>query len=369
MLLVIVLGNAHVFLYGHKIGVRRYPIFEEVPDQVLALFQMTFVDGRGYPMFAALFGYGLVQLARRQARLGLEPRAVRRILRRRGCGLVLLGFAHALFLFSGDIIGAYGMLAVLLTGVVVGASDRALLLIAGIWMIPAAFYGALQGIPVPEHAPPLESSISTSAPLKAAGFRVEEWGKQSPVQVSFSLISPMLIGAWAGRRRLLDEPERYQRCLRGVAVLGVGAAVAGGLPMALMASEVWTEPTPVANIVAGVLHAVTGYAGGVGYAALAGLIAIRLSVRQGPVVRAMKACGQRSMTCYLGQSVLLVAVLPAYGGGLGDHLGVAEAAVLAVLIWCVVVAMADIMRRLSVRGPAEVLLRRVTYGRASAAKH
>lgn len=363
MLLLIALANAHVFLFGHEVGVRRYPVVEAVPDQVVALLQMVFADGRGYPMFAGLFGYSLVQFARRKVESGLEPRAARRLLFRRGCGLVLFGFAHALLLFSADIIGAYGLLAIVLAGVIVGARERTLLLIAGLWMIPAALYGALQGMPVPEYAPPPESSISTSDALVAAGLRVDEWAKQTPIQAVLSLIPALLFGAWAARRGLLDEPGRYRRELKNAAVLGVGAAVVGGLPMALMASAIWAEPDPMASTLAGALHAVTGYAGGIGYAAIAGLVAIRYREQQGSIVTALQACGQRSMTCYLGQSLVFVAVLPAYGGGLGDDVGIAGASILAMLVWVLTVCAADAMRRLRMRGPAEVLLRRVTYGR------
>jgi uncharacterized protein len=82
-------------------------------------------------------------------------------------------------------------------------------------------------------------------------------------------------------------------------------------------------------MLAGVAQTVTSYAGGIGYATIAGLVAIRIGVRDGvgarsrpgPVISALAACGQRSMTCYLLQSVVFVAVLAAYGGGLGNRLG------------------------------------------------
>jgi uncharacterized protein len=55
-------------------------------------------------------------------------------------------------------------------------------------------------------------------------------------------------------------------------------------------------------------HTFSGYAGGVGYAAIAGLVTIRMQQRDrtGPVIGALAACGQRSMTCYLLQSVVFV---------------------------------------------------------------
>jgi uncharacterized membrane protein YeiB len=179
----------------------------------------------------------------------------------------------------------------------------------------------------------------------------------------FTLVPALLIGVWAARRRLLDDPEQHRRFLVRAAVIGLGLAVVGGLPMALQAASWWQEPTIAAGMLAGLLHAVTGYAGGIGYAAVAGLAAIRVRDRSGPVVTALAACGQRSMTCYLAQSVVFVAVLAAYGGGLGDRLGIAQTALLAIATWAVIVVAAEAMRRRGYRGPAEVLLRRLTYGR------
>lgn len=208
--------------------------------------------------------------------------------------------------------------------------------------------------------------MSITDPLVAAGIRAVEWIQLTVVLSFFSLVPALLLGVWAGRRRLLDEPERHRQLLLGVAVLGVGLAAVGGLPMALMAAWWWPDPSMVATVLAGVAHALTGYAGGAGYAAIAGLIAIWARNRDRPVsaVAALAACGQRSMTCYLLQSVVFVAVLAAYGGGLGNRFGLAATAALATATWALTVLLADGMARRNYRGPAEVLLRRLTYRRS-----
>ncbi|HVE96544.1 MAG TPA: hypothetical protein VNA67_06125, partial [Pseudonocardiaceae bacterium] len=72
MLLLIALANAHLHLYGRPVGVRGYPIPESTAERLVVLGQMTFVDGRAYPMFAFLFGYGIVQLWRRQTSKGVD---------------------------------------------------------------------------------------------------------------------------------------------------------------------------------------------------------------------------------------------------------------------------------------------------------
>ncbi|MGL5910712.1 MAG: DUF418 domain-containing protein, partial [Phycicoccus sp.] len=54
MLLLIALANVHVFTFGHLPGVRGYPAEQSVVDQVFTTVQMLLVDGRAFPLFAAL---------------------------------------------------------------------------------------------------------------------------------------------------------------------------------------------------------------------------------------------------------------------------------------------------------------------------
>jgi uncharacterized protein len=370
MLLLIALANADLYLHGRALGVRGYPIPDSIHDRLVVLLQMTFVDGRAYPMFAALFGYGIVQLLHRQTSSGVNDVTVGRLVRRRGGWMILFGILHGLLLFSGDIIGAYGLLAVLLAGLVIRASDRKLLIMIGLWAVPTIAFGVLMNLPPPAGTEASLPSMTMADPVAAAGSRAVEWALGT-VLAAFGLVVPaLLFGVWAGRWRLLDEPERHHRLLRRTAMFGVGLAAVGGLPLALMVASWWPEPSGSALAIAGAVHTATGYAGGVGYAAIAGLVAVRVGDRagerkqRGPVVGALAACGQRSMTCYLLQSVVFVAVLPAYGGGLGDRLGLTATAALAIATWLLTVLLADGMSRRNYRGPAEVLLRRLTYRRS-----
>ncbi len=115
------------------------------------------------------------------------------------------------------------------------------------------------------------------------------------------------------------------------------------------------------------VHSVTGITGGLAYAASAGLIAHRVAGAPGRVATALAACGQRSLTCYLLQSVGFVALFAPFTLGLGGRLGDAGASAVAIGTWLTTVLLADLMRRSGSRGPVERLLRRLTYaGRRSA---
>jgi uncharacterized protein len=360
MLLLIALANVCLYQYGSlrlRDGwwLRGHPFV----DQVILFLETIFVRDRAYPMYALLFGYGVVQLLRRHAGRGIDELAVCRIVRRRGWWMVLIGLCHALLLFCGDIIGAYGLIAVLLVEVMFRATDRALLITSALWVVPIALFRGLEHRLSPLH----DKASATPALLYAAELRVLQWVQGSIIGSMFMLVPAVLVGVWAARRRLLDEPARHRRFLVHAAVLGIGLAAAGGLPWALVRATWWRPSSDVLSLLAGGAHTFSGYAGGVGYAAIAGLVAIRVQQRDrtGPVISALAACGQRSMTCYLLQSVVFVAVLAAYGGGLGDQLGLIELVALATLTWLATVLLADAMSRHGYRGPAETLLRQLTY--------
>jgi uncharacterized protein len=191
-------------------------------------------------------------------------------------------------------------------------------------------------------------------------MRVLQWVQGSVVGSIFTLVPAVLLGVWAGRRRLPDEPQHHPTFLLRVAVLGVALAAAGGLPWALARANWWDPPSEAVAVIAGVVQTLTGFAGGLGYAAIAGLVTIHMQ-RRNRVISALAACGQRSMTCYLLQSVVFVAVLAAYGGGLGSRLVFTEVILLAILTWVLTVLLGAWMSRRGHRGPAEVLLRRLTY--------
>ena len=360
MLLLIALANICLYQYGSlRLGdglwLRGHPFV----DQVILFLETIFVRDRAYPMYALLFGYGIVQLLRRHASRGIDELAVCRIVRRRGWWMVLIGLCHALLLFCGDIIGAYGLIAVLLVEVMFRATDRALLITSALWVVPIGLFRGL------EHRLSLLHDKASATPglLYAAELRVLQWIQGSIIGSMFMLVPAVLLGVWAARRRLLDEPARHRRFLAHAAVLGIGLAAAGGLPWALVRATWWRPSSDALSLLAGGAHTFSGYAGGVGYAAIAGLVAIRVQQRDrtGPVIGALAACGQRSMTCYLLQSVVFVAVLAAYGGGLANQLGLIELAALATVTWVITVLLADAMRRHGYRGPAETLLRQLTY--------
>ncbi|WP_233515147.1 DUF418 domain-containing protein [Marinitenerispora sediminis] len=365
MLLVIALVHAHMFVAVAPPLSTGYPSEGTVLDRTAAAVLTLLADGRGYPMFAALFGYGLARILARQEARGRGWPAARRLLRRRAWWLLAFGACHALLLFGGDILGPYGLLALLLVGLL-RLSDRALLWTAAACaaVLPVLYNIAYTSLMMATGS--AASGAGTTDPLTDAGLRIATWPITS-LMFAVAAAAPFLVGMWAGRHRLLDHPERHVTLLRRATAVGISAAVLGGLPLAAVNALVWEDPSTTALIAVNTLHSVSGYLGGFGYAALIGLLAARFADRRGPVVTALAACGERSMTCYLLQSVAWMVLFTPYYLGVGEHVGVALSVAVAVAVWLTGIAVAEVLRRAGRRGPAEALLRRLAYGRPAAA--
>lgn len=382
MLLFIALANVVVYLWGQSVALpTNHPLDGGPLDRVAAVFGMLFIEQRVYPMFAFLFGYGMVQFARSRMARGIPEPVVKRMLQRRHWWLLVFGAVHAILLFAGDILGAYGLAGLILTVALFARSDRAIKLtvwiLVGLIGLGALFMigvGFLMRLLPPEV---LEASVSDglgsnadimagqSNYLIAMAARFGMWLFGTPVTV-LGLVVPacMMLGWLAARHEWLERPG-VRPTLALVACVGIPIGILGGLPQVLTYFEIDLGFESASWAFIGVVQ-LTGMAAGVGYAALFGLIGIRLRSTYRPVTRAIAAVGKRSLSFYLLQSVIFAPLLSAWGFGLGQRLGTAGAYGIAIGVWLLSVALAAVLERRGARGPAEVLLRRLTYGRLDA---
>lgn len=355
MLLFIALANAHAFLHPPDADtIRGMPAAATLPDRIVAFLETTLVDGRSYPLFAALFGYGMVQIARRQE---AEWVGVRKLLRRRALWILVLGVLHTVLLYYGDILASYGLLALVLVSSVRHTSKRLLIAAASWTVVGAALYGAMSAPADPADAATTYPWSVEQNPLVAMGDRYVSMFVSAPL-FAITAAGAFLLGIWAARRSLFDDPRQHRQSLRRIVAIGIPVSFLGGVPLALYTSGILhggaAEVVPVA-----VLHSLTGYAGGLAYAALIALWSLR--VRRTPVITALQATGQRSLTCYLSQSVVWTVAFAPFLLDLGHRMTLWQSAVLAVGTWALTVVMAELMRRAGRRGPFEVLLRNLTY--------
>nr|BFE85448.1 hypothetical protein GCM10020093_080490 [Planobispora longispora] len=267
MLALIAVANSAIYLYGRPYGIRQHVIEHDLLNRVTATLSMTLVDGRAYPMFAALFGYGMVQIWNRRR----DDAEGRRVLRRRSRWLLAFGAVHAVLLFSGDVLGVYGLLGLAIVRLM-RVRDRTLLILAGVWLVPVALLSALAyNTPQGTEQRTIFWSLAIEDPLTAMALRPIEW-VMTPVGMT-GVVTAGLVGVWAGRRELLAVPDRL---VRRAAVWGPLAGTLGGLPVGLTATGFLTVDDPVTVMAFNAVHTVSGIAAGLGYAALISLIARRI---------------------------------------------------------------------------------------------
>ncbi len=137
-------------------------------------------------------------------------------------------------------------------------------------------------------------------------------------------------------------------------------SLAGSAPLGLVLTGAW-KPEGPALLAASLAQPITGYLGGIGMATGIALIAIVAERRRNRLTVAVEALGQRSLSLYLFQSIVFVAVFYPFGLGLQDDLGIAGATGVGAATWLLSLVIADLMRRAGHRGPAEILLRRLAY--------
>ncbi|MGQ0844805.1 MAG: DUF418 domain-containing protein [Sporichthyaceae bacterium] len=353
MLLFIALANSHFLLLGAEY-LGGYPLDGTVLDAGVAWGLSTFVDGRAYPMFGLLFGYGFAQIVRRQWEAGTPLRALRRMLWRRSGVLLGVGLVHSILLFGADILRAYGVLLAVVGVWLLRRRDRTLLIVAALFLVVGFVPdGGAEtiGSQAPEDfmvPPDLETLLLARA--EAAWF-VTLLGP-------LGFVCPFAVGMWAGRRRVLEWPAAHRNLLMRTAVVGLGAAVLGAQPFALTIAGVLDVSDSTTLGLLRALQAGTGVLGGCGYAALIALLAQRM---RGPFVDALAATGQRSMSCYLAQSLVWTLAYTPFLLGLSDDVGVAGCALIATATWAATVWWANSLQRRGKRGPFEVLVRRATY--------
>ena len=368
MLLMIAWANVGWYLHGSEPGlVMPHAVPTTMVDTVLQVLMITFVDGKVFPMFAFLFAYGMVQFWTSRRRRDFDDQSVSRMLARRHVAMLVLGLLHAALLFMGDVLGTWALCAIVAGPIFFKLQTPTL----RVWAWVTGGFAALVsvGVLVGGVLAGRDDPTIEGLPIDGAGSadyglsmlaRIGLWVVNTPIAALFLTVPfAMLLGWLAGRARLIDDPAAHRRTLVRIVLVTLPLTWLAGatqaalhlrlLPIASWSMDGWDMGL---NVLAGP-----------GYAALFGLMALRFDEHRPAWVMALASTGQRSLSCYLWQSIALAPVLSAWGLGLGARLTTWSSLLLATVVWAVAVPVADVLRRRGLRGPFEAVLRRITYGK------
>ena len=206
------------------------------------------------------------------------------MLLRRNAVLVIFGFLHAALLYFGDFLAAYGLAGMIATAVLLRRSDRVLPRRSlGVGHLDGVCRRAAGGCGLPVAMGRWNSgcrgcrripSLVASTYVDSAKARLTEWPLHTLTVLPFVMI--VWLGMWGARHRLLEDSGAHRRLLRIIAAVGLGMAIVGGLPFAVVGAG-WVQTNESAWMAIFLLHQVSGMFAGPGYVALFGLAALRLS--------------------------------------------------------------------------------------------
>ena len=331
-------------------------------DRVADFLVSWLIQGKFYPMFAFLFGWGAFVMASRGGD------AFNALYRRRLLALLLVGLLHALLLFEGDILVTYAVLGFFLRRAInrdwpaekLVRRAKLLLMLGALLIVAIASAGAyLSGAPA-----------ETSVQLAETARQVREGGFLQLLQYRLIFLGAVIV--------LLAVQAPH---ILGMFYLGLAAArtfAAGGLEGARpLARRVlpWTLwPGLVGAGIAAALSSlalplpgwVPDVAEAVGMGAFGPLLAIGwLSLATlwlaggvpGLLSRTVGAAGRMSLSVYVGQSVVMGFVYHGYGLGLFGLVGPARAGLIAIGAWAGLVVFSMAWLSLFRLGPLEWLIR------------
>lgn len=394
MLLLIALANVTAWLPTPRMAEAG------TADTTWVLVRSMLVDGRAYPLFSMLFGFGLATIAARYD----DVAAAGRMLRRRGGWLIVFGLVHAV-VFPGDVLGAYGLTAVVLSALIAKRARQALIALAVfIAVLSAVSFYALTAMFDPAITSELTEAAAPAAMPDiiemAVWSRITMWLAGTVGTVALTAVLPcVVIGVFIQYSGVLTRPWRHRGLLALTAVVGLAAAALLGLPYARVAVD--------DSLLLGgdVLHGLGSYPGGLGWLALIALVfasrqpstpnlsasassesrppepagsttppAADAGVTGRPATQveprraaglagALAAIGQRSLTAYLGQTILFAALFYSlHATGALAGITPLEGAAIAVAVWLATGVFCVVLARAGRPGPFEAIQRRLVYG-------
>lgn len=352
-------------------------------DRVLQFAVGWLAQGKFISSFAIMFGLGAAMIAGRALAKGHRPGG---ILAKRYAWLLVIGIAHMVLLFPGDILFIYGLTGLILlvflqvkqrtaliwSGALIGLVT---VVTVGFSVLGAAFAEVGKAAADDPFTAAFQDFFAARAEAAVAahvdGTYLDVIGVQAIeaaiVQTGQLFVIPWVLGLFLlgfviGRTGIVDDVAAFRPQLRRAALVGLGL----GLPLSFAMGAV--DPIVIlggaagAQVNVGLLALITlGQQLGapilaVGYLAAVALLSLRFGT-----FRPLAAVGRMALTAYLGQSLLTLIVFAGFSQY--GQLGPAEAMLVVLGVWLVLLIVCPLWLRAFRFGPVEWLWRTLTYGR------
>lgn len=382
-ILGIFLANTFGFTgYGEldQAGRAALPTFPT--DAILRVLATVFVDGKFYSLFSLLFGIGFSVLLLRSEQKGVDLAS---FYERRLLLLMLIGAAHLLLLWEGDIVLLYALLGGLLPWFR-KCSNRTLLLWAGALIASPLLIdglkvlldvktgsflrGIAQSVDHATGVPTDGNDMATYLSRPGSGWREwRDWMLSGYIYRYAYLIESnrlpkvlgvFLLGLWVGRNRIYAHLDQHVGLLRKLRLWGLLLGLTGCAAMAFFENDHKSVPNAL-----GLLDTIS-YAAGVvplSLAYVAILCLCWLQTRSHRFWKVLAPVGRMALTNYLTQTVVAILLFYGVGLGLGRFVGPTVFLPMALGVYALQVIWSNWWFRHFNFGPVEWIWRQFTYGK------
>ncbi|MBK6726058.1 MAG: DUF418 domain-containing protein [Xanthomonadales bacterium] len=335
-------------------------------DQFFLLFTRLFVHGKSYSIFSFLFGLGVaVQMQRAEAHqeAGFTARYGRRLL-----VLFLIGWAHAYFLWWGDILRFYALIGAFLL-LFRHATNRTLLTVALLSLLAPVLLAVLRDAEWMEMsdvmARPTDKPLSLVVLAKGdwAVFRDYNLGKIAEHAMTnftngraLKIFGLFLLGLHCGRSDFLNRLREDRTYLRHLLVWGGLIGMAASL---LRVAETYGVIRRLeSDVFEQVLYLFAVYPLAAAYVALI-VLGCPHAGSQG-ALRWLAPVGKMALSNYIFHSIAAAAVFHWWGLGLAGSLPLRHCYALALIIFVSQTICSRLWLRRFHHGPLEWIWRTLT---------
>ncbi len=364
-----------LYTFLHKEAATAMPTSEW--DTVTKWLLSIFMDGKFYTIFSLLFGIGFSIIISNVAKRGGNAYV---IFYRRMFVLLVIGFLHLMFIWSGDILMLYALMGMILP-LFIKVSDRVLLWIAGFLLfLPVVLDFLLEAMGVSLSVPVVDWQWRQCAKVGITEDNFAYWLRDADnygkvfdfliqgaiVRIQefvdghrwFKVLGLFMIGLYIGRHRMFADIEARKGMLRKVAAWGLCL----GLPLSFLYA--WDSMTGhiYGNGAHSLIYFLSVYLTAFGYIGAIGLLYLRY--KDAACWRILAYPGRMALTNYIGQSLLGMAIYYGTGLGFGATTGLIYVELIVLCVFAFQICFSALWLRYFRFGPLEWIWRCLTYLRS-----
>ncbi len=345
-------------------------------DRIVRFLQYMFIDGKFYTIFSLLFGIGFSIIISNALRKGADGF---RVFYRRMAILVIFGFLHLMFIWSGDILMLYALLGLLLPSFCHLSDKRLFVWSATMLFLPVIvdfiqeisntslsapvvelqqYYCAKYGITDANFAYWLHDAKDYCSVfeflIQGALVRVQEFIDGNRY---FKVFGLFLLGFYIGRHKLYANLAVRRHHLNKIFTFGMLI----GLPLSALYAWSGTQGHPFGLTVHSILYMVSVFP--LGFAYVAGICILFMKHPEWKIFSVFAAPGRMALTNYIMQSLIGMFLFYGIGLGFGSEVGLWHTELIVLGVFIFQILFSHLWLAAFKFGPLEWIWRMLTYGK------